>query len=111
MAPIATADLEEYYPRPFPKEVPTIQLEKLSIAKLLNGDEQAAQTLFRVCCNEGFFYLDLTTDPQGQEFLDESNKLHQVAKNIFNNVSMEKKLDYKTGDPFKEHLDYGYMTE
>ena len=107
MAPIATADLDEYYPAPFPKEVPTIPLAKISVEKLLNGDEQAAQTLFHVCCNEGFFYLDLTTAPQGQQFLDESNQLHKVAREVFEKVSMEEKLAYKPGDPFKEHLDYG----
>ena len=107
MAPMGTADLEEYYPAPFPKEVPTIQLAKLSVEELLNRDEQAAQTLFRVCCNEGFFYLNLTTHPKGQQFLDESNQLHQVAKDVFNKVPMEEKLAYKSGDPYKEHLDYG----
>lgn len=108
MAPIATADLEEYYPVPFPKDAPTIPLEKISVKKLLDGDEDTAQAVFRVCSHEGFFYLDLTTDPRGQKFLDESNQLHHVAKQVFNNVSIEDKLAYKPGDPMKEHLDWGY---
>lgn len=107
MAPIATADLHEYYPSPFPKDVPTINLEKLSAQKLLDGDEETAQTLFRVCCNEGFFYLDLTTAARGQQFLEEANRLHHVAKDVFNDVPMDQKLAFKTGNPLTDHLDTG----
>ncbi|KAI9656278.1 MAG: hypothetical protein M1821_004941 [Bathelium mastoideum] len=106
MAPIAAADLEEYYRAPFPDEVPTIQLAKLDIEQLIEGGKEAMQTLFRVCCNGGFFQLDLTAHEQGRQFLKESEELHQVAKDVFNDVSMEEKFAYQPGDALKEHSDF-----
>lgn len=107
MAPIATADLDQFYPVPFPKDVPTVNLQKISLQKLLDGDEQQCRELFKVLSNEGFFYLDLTTDELGRQFLDESNQLHRLAADVFNNVPMKDKLAFPPGDPTKDHLHTG----
>ena len=105
---IAAPTQTELYPAPFPDDdVPTVILRKLSVKKLLDGDDETAKELFEACTTEGFFYLDLTTDSRGQKFLVESEQLHEVAKEVFNNVSMEEKLAYEPGDPMKEHLDWG----
>jgi hypothetical protein len=73
----------------------------------LDGDEKEAQKLFHVCSNEGFFYLDLTTEPRGEKFLSEAQELHHVAKEVFKNVSTDEKLAFKTPDPTTGHLDTG----
>jgi hypothetical protein len=107
MASIATADLEQFYPVPFPKDVPTVNLKKISLQKLLEGDEEEGQGLFNVLSNEGFFYLDLTTHELGRKFLDDSNLLHNIAADVFNNVPMKDKLAFPPGDPTKDHLHTG----
>jgi hypothetical protein len=110
MAPIATADLDEqYYPVPFPKDVPTANLKKISLQKLLDGDEKEGKDLFTVLSNEGFFYLDLTPHELGRKFLDESNQLHHIAADVFNNVPMKEKLAFPPGDPTKDHLHTGLV--
>jgi hypothetical protein len=104
--PSAIDNYEEYYPVAFPDDVPTIPLAKISIAKLLSDDEEEASTLFRVCSNEGFFYLDLTTEPRGQKFSNEAQKLHHLAKDVFQNVSIDEKLLFIPTDA-TGHLDTG----
>ncbi|PQE23088.1 2OG-Fe(II) oxygenase family protein [Rutstroemia sp. NJR-2017a WRK4] len=105
--PSAIDSHEDYYPVPFPNDVPTIPLAKISISNLLSGNEEEANTLFRVCTNEGFFYLDLTAEPRGQKFSNEAQKLHHVAKDVFQNVSIDEKLSFKPFDG-AAHLDTGY---
>jgi hypothetical protein len=104
--PSAIGNYEEYYPVPFPKNVPTIPLAKISIAKLLHGDVEEANTLFRVCSNEGFFYLDLTTEPRGQKFSNEAQELHHIAKDVFQNISIDEKQSFEPADA-SGHLDTG----
>lgn len=106
MAPSWIDTYDEYYTSSFPKDAPTIQLSKISVIKLLEGDEIEAENLFRVCSNEGFFYLDLTTEPRGKKFLSEAQELHDVAKKMFQ-ISMDEKLAFKVPDPTIGHLDTG----
>jgi hypothetical protein len=109
MAPIATADLDldTFYPVPFPKDVPVVHLKKISLQKLLDGDEKEGQELFEVLSNEGFFYLDLTVHDLGRQFLEDANQLHHIAADVFNNVPMKDKLAFPPGDPTKDHLHTG----
>lgn len=44
---------------PFPSNVPTAPLLRLSLQKLVQEDEEEAERLWRVCEGVGFFYLDL----------------------------------------------------
>ena len=45
--------MEEFCPVPFPEGLPTIQLERISLAKLLDDDDLEASRLFDVCTKEG----------------------------------------------------------
>lgn len=63
----------DYYPAPFPHDVPVVDLPKLSLESILQGDEDTAETLYQVCTNEGFYYIDLTTHPLGLKFLEEGS--------------------------------------
>ncbi|KAF2648722.1 Clavaminate synthase-like protein, partial [Lophiostoma macrostomum CBS 122681] len=76
---------------PFPKDVPTVTLKKISLQNLLKNDEKESGELFNVLTNEGFFYLNLTSHELGRQFLDESNQLHHIAADVFNNVPMKDK--------------------
>jgi hypothetical protein len=106
MAPSAINTQEEYYPASFPEDAPVIPLAKISIKKLLERDEEEARKLFHVCSHEGFFYLDLTTETRGQEFMNEAKQLHHIAKEVFENVSMDEKLAFQPTDS-NGHLDTG----
>ena len=44
---------------PFPADVPTAPLLRLSLRKLVEGDEAEEERLWRASCEVGFFYLDL----------------------------------------------------
>jgi hypothetical protein len=46
---------------PFPNTVPTAPLLRISLAKLLRGDAEEEDQLWKACCDLGFFYLDLRT--------------------------------------------------
>jgi len=52
-------DLEFRDIPPFPTELHTAPLLRISLRKLLSGDEQEVDRLWKACCELGFFYLDL----------------------------------------------------
>lgn len=103
--PSATYD---HYPAPFPADAPVVDLPKLSLSKILQADEETAEALFQVCCNEGFFYIDLTEDPLGQKFLAEGQELHHVGKESFENNSLDVKKAFKH-IPEYGHIDSGQV--
>lgn len=47
---------------PFPDDVPTSPLLKISLTNLLRHDKEEEQRLWEACCDLGFFYLDLQSD-------------------------------------------------
>lgn len=89
---------EELYPAPFPSDVPKIELERISLEKLLSNDVETAQRLFEVCTHEGFFYLDLTTHPTGVKLIEQSQQLRNIGMDVFNNVSMAEKRNFRPTD-------------
>lgn len=44
---------------PFPDDVPTAPLLRISLSKLTKGDQEEVEQLWKACCELGFFYLDL----------------------------------------------------
>ena len=58
--------VEDFYPAAFPENVPTVELEKVSLSKLLNGDKSEAKRVFDICTTTGFFYLDVLDHPVGR---------------------------------------------
>lgn len=56
---------------PFPDNVPTCPLLRISLRKLLVGDQVERERLWSASCSLGFFYLDLRTDSgEAAELLD-----------------------------------------
>lgn len=57
----AAIDEDLVYPDlpPFPEDVPTAPLLRLSLRKLAQGDADEKERLWRASCDVGFFYLDL----------------------------------------------------
>lgn len=57
---------------PFPTDVPTAPLLRLSLQKLLNNDTHEIRRLYDTCCDVGFFYLDLR-NAASPELLQQTN--------------------------------------
>jgi len=89
------SNIHDFYPAPFPDDVPTIELEKISLSRVLNGDEIEAGRLFKICATIGFFYLDMLDHPTGRQLWQSACNLHRLGQQRFSLTPMEQKLQYK----------------
>ena len=80
------------YP-PFPSDVPTAHLSKASLRKLLSDDRAKSAALYEFCKTSGFFLLDLTGKPRGEEILQDVVKVFDMAKALFQ-LSVEESMEY-----------------
>lgn len=104
-----TIDLgSDFYPEPFPDGLPVIDLARVDLARLLNGDEQEATLLFDVCKDKGFCYLDLTSHEKGVKLIKEAEQVHQAAKEFFA-APVDEKRKFKTRPPETGLLDTGWV--
>jgi len=80
------------YP-PFPDNVPIASVPKISLSKLIAGDEAEKTLMFEACKALGLFLLDLKHDPVGERFIKTVDTIFEVMKQIFN-LSYEEKSRY-----------------
>lgn len=78
---------------PFPDDVSTAPLLRLSSGKLLEGDPTEHKRLFQASTDIGFFYLDLSDSDQGPSLLGDADDLFQVGERLFE-LSLEEKKQY-----------------
>lgn len=78
---------------PFPDDVPTAPLLRLSLQKLLNKDRTESERFFSACKDVGFFYLDVRGIPEGDSILEDADKLFGVGEKFFD-LSLEEKTSY-----------------
>jgi isopenicillin N synthase-like dioxygenase len=90
MATTTMTDIARPTP-PFPNDVPTAPLLRLSLHRLLRRDEAEVERFNRACEDLGFFYLDLEGD--GDSLLRDANELFDVAE-AFCNLPLEEKEQY-----------------
>lgn len=76
---------------PFPDDVPTAPLLKISLSKLQKYDSDEIARLTQACEDLGFFYLDLRGT--GDEVLEEASQLFNLAEGLYD-LSLEEKLKY-----------------
>lgn len=76
---------------PFPDNVPTAPLLRISLEKLLQHDEAEIQRFVRACEDLGFFYLDLTGP--GNSLLAQADQLFGIGEELFN-LPIEEKAKY-----------------
>lgn len=74
---------------PFPDNVPQAPLLRLSLAKLQARDDEEVKRFTSACEDLGFFYLDLRGP--GDAILEQSSKLFDVGKELFDLPLDEKK--------------------
>jgi isopenicillin N synthase-like dioxygenase len=69
---------------PFPDNVPTVPIARISLSKILANDPNEGASALEACRTHGFFYLDLTSSPQGETLIQQSEDLLQLSYNAFN---------------------------
>lgn len=80
---------------PFPDNVQTAPLLRLSLEKLLANDKAETQRLFQACEEIGFFYLNLEDSETGSSLLEDADKLFQVGENLFDlDLAEKQKYDF-----------------
>lgn len=90
---------------PFPDDVPTAPLLRLSLHKLLKRDEAEVERFNRACEDLGFFYLDLEAD--GDSLLRDANQLFNVAEALCDLPVKEKeKYDFSSQKSY-----FGYKAQ
>lgn len=102
--PLAILDREfvpEFYP-PLPDDLPTIELETISLAKLERGDQDEQDHLFDICKDRGFFYLDFT-DSSAASLPSDGEEIVRVAEEIFK-LPLEEKKQYLPQRPQNNYL-------
>ncbi|TKA71604.1 hypothetical protein B0A49_10173 [Cryomyces minteri] len=114
VTPLCTTDGELAFADlpPFPSDIPTAPLLRLSLSKLLAGSQEEEERLWRACCDLGFFYLDLRDDKDGgkgdERLLEDAARLFEVAKEVFDLPVAEKvKYDFKEKGSYYGYKGYG----
>ena len=87
---------------PFPDDVPTAPLLRISLSKLLCRDADEEQRLWWAACDVGFFYLDLRKSEDdavgksggsldGEAILEDVESLFELGKRVFDRSEAEKR--------------------
>lgn len=98
---------------PFPADIPTAPLLRLSLQRLLDDEAEERQRLWKACTELGFFYLDLrgahgVDDLDGDTFNHEADRLFQVAEEFYSLPLKEKqKYDFKEQGSYFGYKGYG----
>ena len=87
---------KDFYPEPFPNGLPMVDLKRISLAKLLDDDQEEAKRLFDICTHEGFCYVDLMGHPEGLKLMEDARLVHQMGKDVCNTTTMAEKYAFKT---------------
>lgn len=78
---------------PFPTDVQTAALLRISLKKLLENDPVERDRLYQACVEIGFFYLYLGDSDDGKTLLDKAETLFGIQKQFFD-LSTEEKQKY-----------------
>ena len=93
----------QYPPFPSSPEFPTVELQTISLAKLLAHDSEEENRVFEACKGRGFFYLELAGPEEGETILNGADELALVGER-FMSLSTEEKMKFT---PNKKEL-FGY---
>lgn len=99
---------------PFPDDVPTVPLLRISLQKLIDNDTAELSRLWEACTELGFFYLDMRdaqsqdSSLRGDDFLADCDRLFEVAKEFYQLPVEEKvKYDFKAKGSYFGYKGYG----
>lgn len=92
---------------PFPSDIPTAPLHRLSLAAL-RSDSAESERLFQASKDLGFFYLDLRGDTEGEEILKEADQFFELAPEFYDLGREElSKYDYKSRGSYMGYKGFG----
>ncbi|KAF5586679.1 gibberellin 2-beta-dioxygenase 8 [Fusarium subglutinans] len=77
---------------PFPDDVPTVPIARISYSKLKCSDEHEMIKVLKASKSDGFFYLDLTDNPAGQSLLRDTENVLAISKRALN-IPLGKKME------------------
>ena len=86
---------QELYPAPFPEDVPTISLEKISLYNLLNGDKTEFERIFNAYSTVGFFYLDMLDHTLGHQTWQQACHICRLGRERLEQTLLDEKSQYK----------------
>lgn len=96
---------------PFPSDVPTVPLLRISLDKLVNHDAEEIERLWKACCEIGFFYLDLRQDAaarSGSVTLEHDDELFTLGEQFFAlPVEEKQKYDFSDQSSYFGYKGYG----
>lgn len=92
---------------PFPSDIPTAPLLRLSLASLHSSPEESDR-FFTASKELGFFYLDLRNDPLGEKLLAESSQFFDLAPEFYD-LGREalSKYDYRNVGSYMGYKGFG----
>ncbi|PMD57896.1 putative oxidoreductase [Hyaloscypha bicolor E] len=92
---------------PFPADIPTAPLLRLSLSSLRSSSEESGR-FFTASKELGFFYLDLRNDPLGEELLSQSSRFFDLAPKFYKLGREElSKYDYKNVGSYMGYKGFG----
>ncbi|TVY82339.1 Oxidoreductase vrtI [Lachnellula suecica] len=92
---------------PFPADIPTAPLHRLSLSALRENPAESAR-LFQASKDLGFFYLDLRDDFEGEKILTEADEFFQLAPEFYRLGREElSRYDYKSRGSYMGYKGYG----
>ncbi|KAE8391965.1 hypothetical protein BDV23DRAFT_182084 [Aspergillus alliaceus] len=93
---------------PFPNDVPTAPLFRLSLSKLQAHDEAEVTRLMQACRDIGFFYLNLQDSDAGISILKDTDDLFQTGKSLFDlSLSEKQKYDFSSQNSYSGYKAQG----
>ncbi|OQD81453.1 hypothetical protein PENANT_c027G06759 [Penicillium antarcticum] len=92
---------------PFPDDIATAPLLRLSLGKLIAGDPSEYANLFQASSDIGFFYLDLSDSEQGSSLLGDADTLFKLGERLFE-LSLDEKKKY---DFSRQNSYFGYKAQ
>lgn len=93
---------------PFPDDVPTAPLLRISLDKLQRNEPEELTRLTRACEDLGFFYLDLRGVPVGDGILSDADRLFAVGEELYELPEEEKKkYDFAPQGSYFGYKGYG----
>lgn len=91
--PETTEFTPDLYP-PFPDDIPAIELETITLSKLLGGDAAEQNRVYQACVGRGFFYLALEGCEAGDTILRGAEQVAQAGERIFK-LPLDEKMRYR----------------
>jgi isopenicillin N synthase-like dioxygenase len=83
---------------PWPSDVPTLELPRVSLQELRAHDPHEEAQLFNSCRQLGFFLLDLSNDDVGNKLMAEISEVLQITREFYAQTD-DAKLAYAVNPP------------